>query len=197
MFSLLGFEQAVQLGGEARNPAKDLPRAVILSILIGGAVYILLQVAFIGALNPKLLTHGAHLDGPRPARQASAALKALDAAPFYQVAKVAGLAWLALVLRLDAFVSPSGTGLIYLTSASRISFGLSKNGYIPSRVRAQLRPGQGAGVRHHRLRASSGCCSCCRSRAGQARRRGDQRLGADVRRGAAGARRAAPSRSPT
>ena len=59
-------------------------------------------------------------------------LKALDAAPFYSVAKVAGLAWLAFILRLDAFISPSGTGLIYLTSASRISFGLSKNGYIPA-----------------------------------------------------------------
>src|SRR6185437_11675186 len=33
VFALLGFEQAVQLGGEARNP-KDVPRAVILSILI-------------------------------------------------------------------------------------------------------------------------------------------------------------------
>ena len=49
VFSLLGFEQAVQLGGEAANPSRDLPRAVILSILIGGAIYILLQVAFIGA----------------------------------------------------------------------------------------------------------------------------------------------------
>jgi amino acid transporter len=29
VFSLLGFEQAVQLGGEARDPKKDLPRAVI------------------------------------------------------------------------------------------------------------------------------------------------------------------------
>jgi amino acid transporter len=35
VFSLLGFEQAVQLVGEARNPKRDLPRAVILSILIG------------------------------------------------------------------------------------------------------------------------------------------------------------------
>ena len=69
MFSLLGFEQAVQLGGEARNPAKDLPRAVILSILIGGALYILLQVAFIGALDPKLLSHAEHLDGSGHARQ--------------------------------------------------------------------------------------------------------------------------------
>jgi amino acid transporter len=131
VFSLLGFEQAVQLGGEARNPKKDVPRAVILSILIGAAVYILVQVAFIGALNPALLAHGGTWTGLIPTGHASPALKALDAAPFYSVAKVAGLAWLAFVLRLDAFISPSGTGLIYLTSASRISFGLSRNGYIP------------------------------------------------------------------
>jgi amino acid transporter len=131
VFSLLGFEQAVQLGGEAKNPSKDLPRAVILSILIGATIYILVQVAFIGALDPALLAHGGTWTGLVPTGHASPALKALDAAPFYSVAKVAGLAWLAFVLRLDAFISPSGTGLIYLTSASRISFGLSKNGYLP------------------------------------------------------------------
>jgi amino acid transporter len=130
VFSLLGFEQAVQLGGEARNP-KDLPRAVILSILIGAAVYILVQVAFIGALDPKLLTHGGTWTGlATPGHNPM--LTALNAAPFYAVAKVAGLAWLAYLLRADAAISPSGTGLIYLTSASRISFGLSKNGYVPS-----------------------------------------------------------------
>jgi amino acid transporter len=130
VFSLLGFEQAVQLGGESRNPKKDLPRAVILSILIGSAVYILVQVAFIGALEPKLLADaGTWTNLATPGN--SPALKALNAAPFYEVAKLAGLAWLAVILRLDAVISPSGTGLIYLTSASRISFGLSKNGYIP------------------------------------------------------------------
>jgi amino acid transporter len=131
VFSLLGFEQAVQLGGEARNPKKDLPRAVILSILIGSTIYILVQVAFIGALDPSLLAHGRTWTELVPTSGASPALQALDAAPFYTVAKVAGLGWLAVVLRLDAFISPTGTGLIYLTSASRISFGLSKNGYIP------------------------------------------------------------------
>jgi amino acid transporter len=131
VFSLLGFEQAVQLGGEAKDPKKDLPRAVILSILIGSGIYILVQVAFIGALDPALLSHGGTWTGLIPTGHASPALKALDAAPFYAVAKVAGLAWLAVILRLDAFISPTGTGLIYLTSASRISFGLSKNGYIP------------------------------------------------------------------
>jgi len=131
VFSLLGFEQAVQLGGESRNPKRDLPRAVILSILIGSAVYLLVQVAFIGALDPKLLADaGTWTNLATPGH--SAALKALNAAPFYEVAKLAGLAWLAVILRLDAVISPSGTGLIYLTSSSRISFGLSKNGYIPS-----------------------------------------------------------------
>jgi amino acid transporter len=130
VFSLLGFEQAVQLGGESKDP-KNLPRAVIVSILIGAAVYILVQVAFIGALDPKLLAQGGTwtnlgVPGKNPA------ITALQAAPFYAVAKVAGVAWLAVILRIDAVISPGGTGLIYLTSASRISFGLSKNGYIPA-----------------------------------------------------------------
>jgi amino acid transporter len=133
VFSLLGFEQAVQLGGEARNPSRDLPRAVILSILIGAGIYVLVQVAFIGALDPKLLARGGTWTGlvPVPGHSLSPELKALNEAPFYSVAKVAGLLWLAFILRIDAFISPTGTGLIYLTSASRISFGLSKNGYIP------------------------------------------------------------------
>src|ERR1700689_3771919 len=56
IFSLLGFEQAVQLGGESANPERDLPRAVILSLLIGAALYILIQISFLGGLNPGVLT---------------------------------------------------------------------------------------------------------------------------------------------
>ena len=131
MFSLLGFEQAVQLGGEARNPSKDLPRAVILSIIIGAGIYVLVQIAFIGVAAAAAADRGQDLDRSGAGQQ-SPALAALNAAPFYTVAKLAGLAWLAVILRIDAIVSPGGTGLIYLTSASRISFGLSRNGYIPS-----------------------------------------------------------------
>ncbi len=129
VFSLLGFEQAVQLGGESSNP-RNLPRAVIGSILLGAAVYIILQVAFIGAISPHLLASGGgwlHLAD----KTKNSLLTQLNAGPFYTVAKVAGIAWLATILRIDAVISPGGTGLIYLTSASRLSFGLSKNGYIP------------------------------------------------------------------
>jgi amino acid transporter len=130
VFALLGFEQAVQLGGESKNPEKDLPRAVIGSILIGAVVYILVQVAFIGALNPAVLTD-AHTWTGIATPGHNQVLIALNKAPFYAVAKVAMLGWLAFLLRVDAIISPGGTGLIYLTSASRISFGLSRNGYIP------------------------------------------------------------------
>jgi amino acid transporter len=130
VFSLLGFEQAVQLGGESANPGRDLPRAVIGSILIGAAVYILVQVAFIAALSPHLLASGGGWTNLANSTTNASVLQLKDA-PFYTVAKVGMLAWLAWILRVDAVISPGGTGLIYLTSASRISFGLSKNGYIP------------------------------------------------------------------
>ena len=124
VFALLGFEQAVQLGGEAAHPQRDLPRAVIGSIVIGALIYILAQFAFIGAINPATIAH--YHSWANLANDAG-----LSSAPFYTIAKVAGIAWMAWILRVDAVISPAGTGLIYLTSASRISYGLSKNGYIP------------------------------------------------------------------
>ncbi len=36
------------------------------------------------------------------------------------------------MLRLDAFISPYGTGQIYLTSTSRVGYGLARNRYFPS-----------------------------------------------------------------
>jgi amino acid transporter len=131
VFALLGFEQAVQLGGEAANPKRDLPRAVILSILIGAGIYFLLQVVFIGSFSPSLLAsqHGWTNLGPG---NSNPAVVALNAGPFYTVTKIAGLAWLAFILRLDAVICPFGSGLIYSTTTSRISFALSRNGYVPA-----------------------------------------------------------------
>ncbi len=130
VFALLGFEQAVQLGGESKNPKRDLPLAVISSILLGALIYTLVQVAFIGAIDPKLLTE-AHTWTGIATPGTNNDLAQLNKAPFYEVATLAGLGWLAIILRIDAVISPAGTGLIYLTSSSRLSFGLSRNGYIP------------------------------------------------------------------
>jgi amino acid transporter len=130
IFSLLGFEQAVQLGGESANPGRDLPRAVILSIVIGAIVYILLQIAFIGAMKPSVL----HANGGwlGLATSTSPTAMKLAAGPFFTLVSIAGISWLATVLRIDAVISPSGTGLMYETASARLSFGLSKNGFVPT-----------------------------------------------------------------
>jgi amino acid transporter len=130
IFSLLGFEQAVQLGGESANPGRDLPRAVILSIIIGAIVYILLEVAFIGAMKPSVLAHNGGWLGLGTSTSATATK--LAAGPFFTLVSIAGISWLATVLRIDAVVSPGGTGLIYETASARLSFGLSRNGFVPT-----------------------------------------------------------------
>ncbi|MFJ1708294.1 APC family permease [Kitasatospora sp. NPDC088346] len=120
IFALLGFEQAIQLAGESKNPKRDIPRAVLGSVAIGTMIYVLLQVVFIAALPAASFANGwENLDFPG------------ISGPFAGLATTVGLGWLAWVLYFDAIVSPGGTGLIYTTSTSRISYGLSKNGYAP------------------------------------------------------------------
>ena len=86
---------------------------MILSILIGAAIYILLQVAFIGALDPRLLAHGPTWTNLGPAATPAPRWRRSTPPRSTPVAKIAGLAWLAVVLRIDAVISPAGTGLIY------------------------------------------------------------------------------------
>jgi amino acid transporter len=120
IFALLGFEQAIQLAGESRNPRRDLPRATIGSVAIGAVIYVLLQVVFIGALPHSTFAHGwakLHYHG--------------ISGPWAGLATLIGLGWLSVVLYLDAVISPGGTGLIYTTATSRVSYGLAKNGYAP------------------------------------------------------------------
>ena len=50
IFAYLGFEQADQLAGESKNPKRDIPIAVIGSIVLGLIIYILLQLVFLLAL---------------------------------------------------------------------------------------------------------------------------------------------------
>lgn len=119
VFAYLGFEQADQLAGEAKNPQRNIPFAVIGSVMIGVVLYVALQVVFIGAL-PASVMHGAW-----------SSVASTFTGPWAQVASLASLGWLAFILYVDAVASPGGTGLIYATATSRVSFGLSRNGYFP------------------------------------------------------------------
>jgi amino acid transporter len=122
IFAYSGFEQADQLAGEIKDPQRNLPRAIILAVTIGIIIYVLLQLVFIGAMPADQLGKG------------FAGITNTDilSGPFAGLAGIVGLAWLAFLLRIDAFISPSGTGLIYTTGTSRVSYGLARNRYAPA-----------------------------------------------------------------
>jgi amino acid transporter len=124
VFALQGFEQAAQMAGEARRPRKDVSRAIITAMLIGAAVYILLEVAFIGALNPAAIAHG----WKTPIGAVG------DFGPYYTLAIAAGAGWLGTVLLIDAVISPGGTGLIYLGTSARLSYALGEEETLPRQL---------------------------------------------------------------
>lgn len=119
-FAFTGFKHGVELAGEAKKLAIAIPLAIIGSVLICLLLYLGLQIAFIGALNPHMLSHGwQHIEFIG------------DAGPFAGLAAGLGLVWLLKLLYIDAAVSPSGAGLIYVTSTARILYAMSQIGYLP------------------------------------------------------------------
>ncbi|MDN6169822.1 MAG: APC family permease [Micrococcaceae bacterium] len=129
IFSLLGFRQALDFGGEVRNPQRNVPLATIGSIAIPAVIYTLLQVAFIGAINWKdmglkggqwdQLVAGGWADGPL--------FHALGSA------NIAALAALGTFLLIDAAVSPLATGWVFLGTGARTGYGLGVYRNIPKK----------------------------------------------------------------
>ncbi|HEU5038589.1 MAG TPA: APC family permease [Nocardioides sp.] len=122
VFSYLGFRQGIELAGETDNPRRNVPLAVIGSVLVTAVIYIALQFAFIGALDPGILADSngwAKLSFEN------------DFGPLAALASLLGLGWLAVLLYADAIISPGDTGLIYTTVTSRISYAMARNGNAP------------------------------------------------------------------
>jgi len=120
VFSYLGFRQGIEFAGETDNPRRNVPIAVVGSVLLTGLIYVALQFAFIGAVDPGDLDKGwSNLSFEN------------DFGPLAAIASLIGLSWLAVVLYADAIISPGDTGLIYTTATSRISYAMARNGNAP------------------------------------------------------------------
>ena len=129
VFSYLGFRQALEFGGEAKNAQKDVPRALIFSVIIAIVLYFFLQLAFTGAIT---------LTGTGSSVWGTLGNSSYSSGPFYEVFKqatVAGFGAWAVILLIDGIISPSGTGWIYLGTSTRVFYGLSTDGYYPSQLR--------------------------------------------------------------
>src|SRR5437764_6133001 len=117
VFALQGFEQAVQLAGEARNPKRDLSRAILAAMAIGAVLYALLQVVMIGGLEPANIATGWKKPlGTDPS----------DYGAWYTLALAVGAGWLAKTLIVDAVISPAGRGVVYVGATGPLCFALGE-----------------------------------------------------------------------
>jgi amino acid transporter len=123
VFGMQGFEQAAQLAGEARDPKRDLSRAILAAMAIGAVLYTLLQVVLIGALEPSNIAGGWSKPlGTDPSNYGA----------WYTLALAVGVGWLATALLIDAVVSPAGTGVVYVGTTARLSYALGEEREMPS-----------------------------------------------------------------
>jgi len=118
IFAFIGFRHAIDMAGETRRPQVTIPLALILSLVICAAIYLLLQVAFIGALDDADLVH---------------AWKSFDFThrygPMGALAQALAMIWLVQLIVGAAIVGPFGAALVSTGSDGRLVLALARNGF--------------------------------------------------------------------
>jgi amino acid transporter len=128
---LVGFESSTALAAEAKDPRRDIPRGVILSLVIQGLfAYLLEYFAANYALSTKLVSADGTLTGISAA--------AASGAPIGDLAVQIGNAFLGgngfafmLVIAASVAIAILGTTLAAMNTAVRISFAMAQDAEMP------------------------------------------------------------------
>jgi basic amino acid/polyamine antiporter, APA family len=114
-FAYIGFDAVSTSSEEVKEPKRDLPRAIIGSLLIATTLYILVALVATGAL---------------PFDQ----LKGQDAPLAEALSEGAGMEWAAEIISFGALVAITSVVLTLLYGQSRILFAMSRDGLLPRRI---------------------------------------------------------------
>lgn len=118
LFAYNGAQVIVHLSGEAKNPRRNIPAAMVTTILFTIFLYVGLQLAFIMAVPTDMLANG---------------WRGVDFdSPFANIAMLMGMSWLYWMLLADASISPTGSAIIGVASNARNTFALAKNRFLPA-----------------------------------------------------------------
>ena len=133
-FAYVGFDAVSTQAGEAINPKKDVPFAIVASLLICTILYILVSLVLTGMMNyqdfdPK----GAYPD----------AIKAPVAYAF----DIAGQKWASSLITIAATVGLISVLMVMIMGQSRIFLGMAKDGLIP-KVFSEINPVSGTPKRN-------------------------------------------------
>ena len=116
-FAYIGFDAVSTGSEESKNPAKDLPIAIIGSLIISTVLYILVSIAAIGVAPIDVLSN-AESDSPL-----ADALKT-----------GAGLSWAAGILALGAVIAITSVLLVIMYGQTRIFFAMCRDGLMPANL---------------------------------------------------------------
>ncbi|MFF5076736.1 amino acid permease [Actinoplanes sp. NPDC000266] len=114
-FAYIGFDAVSTGSEEAMKPERDLPLAIIGSLLICTVFYVLTAVGALGIASPDQMKES---DAPLAA--------ALD--------QGAGISWAAAVLALGAVVAITSVVLVIMYGQTRIFFAMCRDGLLPQRL---------------------------------------------------------------
>jgi basic amino acid/polyamine antiporter, APA family len=128
---LVGFESSTALAAEAKNPKRDIPRGVILSLVIQGLfAYLLEYFAANYALSDRLVSAGGALKGISAA--------AASGAPIGDLAVMLGNTFLGgngfafmLIIAFTVAIAILGTTLAAMNTGVRISFAMAQDAEMP------------------------------------------------------------------
>jgi len=113
-FSFIGFDAASTAGEEAKNAKRDLPRAIIFSLIIVTALYVVVALAAIGA-RPWESFEG---------QGAEAVLAGI-------ARDVTGSDWAPAIIALGAVISIFSVVLVVMYGQTRILFAMGRDGLLP------------------------------------------------------------------
>ena len=111
-FAFIGFEDMANVAEEVKKPKKTLPRAIILSVIIAGILYILVSLAVVRVVNWEELSN--------------------SAAPIALVAQRGLGSEAHILLSAIALFAITNTVLITLVAGSRIFYGMAREKVFPS-----------------------------------------------------------------
>ncbi len=116
IFSFVGFESASAFGDEARSPLTNIPRAIIWSVIIASAFFVLSMYAEILGLH--------------------ASKTPLDrlSNPLQTLADLSGVAYLKIPITIGAIFSSFSVALACVNTAARVMLPMSESGLLPSRL---------------------------------------------------------------
>ncbi|WP_442754623.1 amino acid permease [Methylocystis sp. JAN1] len=109
-FAVFGYDTLTTAAEEARHPQRDLPRAVLLSLVISLALYVAMALVLTGIAPYRTLG---------------------NPAPVVTAFETIGLPWVAFIVSVAAVAGITSVMLAFLLGCARIWFAMSRDGLLP------------------------------------------------------------------